>query len=340
MLIYLLNSNKSIKLYLLGGIILKNDKASFNWFPGHMNKAIKEIQEKIPVVDLVMEIVDARAPFSTQNPVFRKILSKRPRLVILSKGDLADDEVTIKWINYYQKNGDRCFLVKDKQIKIFGEIQNLIEIMTLEKQKKDIARGIEKPNLNVLVVGIPNVGKSSIIQRLTKGKQLKIGNKPGVTRGQQRINMTEKITLIDTPGILPGKFENETIGCTCAATNSVKLDVVPKERFASKILKYLYNNYPNLIETKYKISTSIARPIDYDDTYKIFEAIARRMNFCILEDLFDVEKSIALFIHDLYANNFGKISFERPIEITTTSTVDMDEVDIDFTMESDATIEW
>ncbi|QBQ07527.1 ribosomal biogenesis GTPase [Spiroplasma gladiatoris] len=316
------------------------EKAHFNWFPGHMNKSIKEIEEKIKIVDLVIEIVDARAPFSTQNPLLRKVLSKRPRLILLSKCDLADDSVTESWINYFKQNGDQTYTIKNKQQNIYNDVLKLINLMTKEKQLRDISKGIEKPQLNVLVVGIPNVGKSTTIARLSKGKQLKIGNKPGVTRGMQRIIMSENITLIDTPGILPAKFENETIACNCAATNSIKIEVVPKERFATKLMRYIYNSYPSLIENKYKITKNVLRPINYDDTFKIFEEIAKRNKYIILDDVADVERAIALFINDLINNNFGKISFEKPIEIDKTSHSSMDEIDLEETIESDLTVEW
>ncbi|AOG60234.1 ribosomal biogenesis GTPase [Spiroplasma helicoides] len=315
-------------------------KANFNWFPGHMNKSIKEIEEKIKIVDLVMEIVDARAPFSTQNPLFRKILSKRPKLIILSKGDLADDEVTTLWQDYFKTNKDQTILVKDKNVDIYKEVLKSINFMTQEKQLKDKKKGIENSQINVLVVGIPNVGKSSIISRLVKGKHLKIGNKPGVTRGMQRISMTNNITLIDTPGILPAKFENETIACNCAATNSIRIDVVPKERFATKLMQYIYNTYPSLIENIYDINKKVLRPINYEDTFKLFEEIAKRKKYVILEDMIDIEKAIQLFINDLIQNKFGKISFEKPIEVDQTSKASVDDRDLDTLVESDLTVEW
>ncbi|AHI52680.1 ribosome biogenesis GTPase YlqF [Spiroplasma culicicola] len=316
------------------------DKSTFNWFPGHMNKSIKEIESKIAIVDLVIEIVDARAPFSTQNPLFRKILSKRPRLIVMSKGDLADNQVTKDWIDYFTETGNSTYLIKGKEQNIYSDILKLINLMTKEKQLKDKARGIEKPQLNVLVVGIPNVGKSTVISKLSKGKHLKIGNKPGVTRGLQRIVMTENITLIDTPGILPARFENETIACNCAATNSIRLDVVPKERFATKLMRYIYNSYPSLIENTYKINKNILRPINYDDTFKIFEEIAKRSKFMILDEIPDVERTIELFVHDLINNNFGKISYEKPIEVDHTSLLSVEAEDLDATIESDLTVEW
>ncbi len=317
-----------------------NEKSSFNWFPGHMNKSIKEIEAKISIVDLVIEIVDARAPFSTQNPLFRKLLNNRPRLILMSKGDLADDEVTKQWKDYFFNCGNVVYVIKDKQQPIYNDILKLIEKMTIEKQKKDKARGIENPQINVLVVGIPNVGKSTVISKLSKGKRLKIGNKPGVTRGMQRIIMTNKITLIDTPGILPSKFENETIACNCAATNSIRIEVVPKERFATKLMRYIYNSYPKLIEGVYKINKVISRPINYDDTFKIFEEIAKRNKFIILDSIADVERAIELFVHDLLNLNLGKISFEKPIEVNYESLTLVDEVDVDSTIESDLTVEW
>ncbi|AGR40970.1 ribosome biogenesis GTPase YlqF [Spiroplasma taiwanense] len=317
-----------------------NEKSSFNWFPGHMNKSIKEIESKISIVDLVIEIVDARSPFSTQNSLFRKLLNKRPRLIIMSKFDLADVEVTNQWFNYFLSSGNKPYLIKDKQADIYNDILKLINEMTKENQNKQIKRGIEKPQLNVLVVGIPNVGKSTVISKLSKGKTVKIGNKPGVTRGLQRIVMTPNITLIDTPGILPSKFENETIACNCAATNSIKLEVVPKERLATKLMRYIYNSYPDLIENTYKINKNILRPINYDDTFIIFEEIAKRNKFTIFDNMADVERAIELFVHDIINNNLGRISFEKPIEISEINKKTIDETDLDFTVESDLTVEW
>jgi ribosome biogenesis GTPase A len=317
----------------------KNEKASFNWFPGHMNKSIKEIEEMIPVVDLVIEIVDSRAPFSTQNPLLRRLLSKRPRLIIMSKGDLADPNVTTKWIDHFEMQGDHTYLINDKNANITTDIERLIHKMTKEKQDRDKRRGIEVPQLNVLVVGIPNVGKSTFIQNISKGKMLKKGNKPGVTRGSQRIVMTPQITLIDTPGILPSRFENETIACNCAAANAIRLEVIPRERFAAKIVKYVYNNYPNAIDKLYSINVTAARPIDYDDSFGILELIAKKMKFLILDDTPDIERAVDLFINDLHQNRFGRISFEQPMEVANTIEFNTED-DIDFTVESDLTIEW
>jgi ribosome biogenesis GTPase A len=291
----------------------KNEKASFNWFPGHMNKSIKEIEEMIPVVDLVIEIVDSRAPFSTQNPLLRRLLSKRPRLIIMSKGDLADPNITTKWIDHFEMQGDHTYLINDKNANITTDIERLIHKMTKEKQDRDKRRGIEVPQLNVLVVGIPNVGKSTFIQNISKGKMLKKGNKPG--------------------------FENETIACNCAAANAIRLEVIPRERFAAKIVKYVYNNYPNAIDKLYSINVTAARPIDYDDSFGILELIAKKMKFLILDDTPDIERAVDLFINDLHQNRFGRISFEQPMEVANTIEFNTED-DIDFTVESDLTIEW
>ncbi|WP_339021483.1 ribosome biogenesis GTPase YlqF [Spiroplasma endosymbiont of Atherix ibis] len=317
-----------------------NEKSTFNWFPGHMNKSIKEIEEKISIVDLVIEIVDARAPFSTQNPLLRKILNKRPRLIIMTKFDLSDKEITNQWSDYFKNAGHKAYIVKDKQANIYNDVLKLINEMTRENQLKQKSRGIENPQLNVLVVGIPNVGKSTVISKLSKGKSLKIANKPGVTRGMQRIIMNNSITLIDTPGILPAKFENETVACNCAATNSIILDVIPKERMATKLMRYIYNSYPLLIENIYKINKNVLRPINYDDTFTIFEEIAKRNKFIILDEIPDVERVIELFIHDIINNNLGKISFEKPIEIKEISKQAIKENDLDSTVVSDLTVEW
>ncbi|AKX34422.1 ribosomal biogenesis GTPase [Spiroplasma litorale] len=319
---------------------MEKNKASFNWFPGHMNKTIKEIEETLKIVDLVIELVDIRAPYSSQNPLLRKLFSKKTKLTVFTKCDLADKEVTEQWSEYYKSQKLAAYFVKNKNYDISIDIIRKINELTHEQQQKQINKGIEKPQLNVLVAGIPNVGKSTFISKLAKGKIVRIGNKPGLTRGLQRFNLTKNITIIDTPGILPSKFENENVACNCIAINSIKLDLIPKERFATKIMRYIYNSYPSLIENKYNIKNTALRPINYDDTYKIFEQIAIKNKHLIVDDIYDIDRSINIFINDVIGCKLGLISFEKPIEIVEINSITLEDVDVDKTSESDLTVEW
>ncbi|AVN60535.1 ribosome biogenesis GTPase YlqF [Mesoplasma entomophilum] len=289
--------------------------AEFNWFPGHMNKTLKNIEEKIPVVDLVIEILDARAPYSSRNLTFSKILKNKPVLYVLSKADIADPKITQEWVEYYEKKNNTVMVLDDKQKNIVKPLIDLINKATKEKQEKDKAKGMVNSLINVLVIGIPNVGKSTFINRLIKNKSVKAGNKPGLTRGIQLIHLSQFISLLDTPGVLPAKLENETVATNICAINSIKEDVYPKERVAGKLMQYLFNHYEGLIENHYKISPRLQRPIQIADTFIIFEMIAKVRKWYMNDDLLDYDRVIDTFMRDIIGNEFTKVSFERILEV-------------------------
>ncbi|AVN64600.1 MULTISPECIES: ribosome biogenesis GTPase YlqF [Mesoplasma] len=289
--------------------------AEFNWFPGHMNKTLKNIEEKIPVVDLVIEILDARAPYSSRNLTFSKILKNKPILYVLSKADIADPNITKEWVEFYEKKNNTVMVLDDKQKNIVKPLIDLINKATKEKQEKDKAKGMVNSLINVLVIGIPNVGKSTFINRLIKNKSVKAGNKPGLTRGIQLIHLSQFISLLDTPGVLPAKLENETVATNICAINSIKEDVYPKERVAGKLMQYLFNHYEGLIENHYKISPRLQRPIQITDTFIIFEMIAKVRKWYMNDDLLDYDRVIDAFMRDIIANEFNRVSFERILEV-------------------------
>ncbi|WP_027063156.1 ribosome biogenesis GTPase YlqF [Mesoplasma seiffertii] len=289
--------------------------AEFNWFPGHMNKALKEIEKRIPIVDLVIEIVDARAPYSSQNFTFRKLLKNKPVLYVMSKGDLADPEITKQWIEYFKQKGHEVLLLNDKNRNIVKELIQAIDRTTKAKQERDRARGLVNPLINALVIGVPNVGKSTFINRVIKDKNVKVGNKPGVTRGIQTINLNQRITLMDTPGVLPAKLESEATATNLCAINSIREDVYPKERVAGRILTYIFNNYENVIEQEYKISPHLQRPIEVLDTYLLFEMIAKSRKWFLAEDMPDVERVMTTLLRKFADGEIARMSFEKPNEI-------------------------
>lgn len=289
--------------------------AEFNWFPGHMNKTLKNIEEKISVVDLVIEILDARAPYSSRNLTFSKLLKNKPTLYVLSKADLADPKVTRDWAEYYEKKNNTVMILDDKQKNIVKPLIDLINIATKEKQEKDKAKGMINSLINVLVIGIPNVGKSTFINRLIKNKSVKAGNKPGLTRGIQTIQLSKFISLFDTPGVLPAKLENETVATNICAINSIKEDVYPKERVSGKLMQYLFNHYEGLIEEQYKISPRLQRPIQIADTFIIFEMIAKVRKWYLNDGLLDYDRVINAFMRDIIQNQFTRVSFERILEV-------------------------
>ncbi|WP_026389723.1 ribosome biogenesis GTPase YlqF [[Acholeplasma] multilocale] len=289
--------------------------AEFNWFPGHMNKTLKEIEKRIPVVDLVIEIVDARAPYSSQNLTFRKILKNKPVLYVLSKGDLADPSVTKLWIEHFKSNGHTVFLLDDRNKNIVKDLIKAIDQATIIKQEKDKSRGLVNSLINALVIGVPNVGKSTFINRVIKDKSVKVGNKPGVTRGIQTISLNQRITLMDTPGVLPGKLESEATATNLCGINSIKEEVYPKERVSARLMSYIFNHYEGVVENYFKISPHLQRPIQIADTYILFEMIAKSMKWYLTEDMPDVERVMTVFMRNLANGVMGKLSFEKPFEI-------------------------
>ncbi|WP_339022452.1 ribosome biogenesis GTPase YlqF [Spiroplasma endosymbiont of Crioceris asparagi] len=325
-----------------------SDKKSFNWFPGHMNKTLKKVEQMLKWVDLIIEVVDARAPYSTQNPMIKKIIkqSDKNKLMIFTKNDLADESVTRKWISVFEKQGNKCFVIKDHKKPITKEFIKLIEKLTAKSRKKQEKRGIDNPEINVMILGIPNVGKSTVISRVVKNKKIKIANMPGITKGLQRFVLTDSINLYDTPGVLPSKFESELVAFNCAAVNAININVVPKERLAARMMRYIYEVYPNVIENRYDIKKQLPRPISYEDAFKLFEEIAKRKNMFVFNDMPNVNKAIDLFINDLINNKLQKISYESPLNIGEPTAIeetlinDGEEIDPNSTSDFENGIEW
>jgi len=313
-----------------------------NWFPGHMQKTLKEIEKKIPLVDLVIEVVDARAPYSTQNLLFERILKNKNVLYVLSKTDLADPEITNKWIEYFTKNSSQKFVITlEKQTKNLAPllIQKINEA-TKAIQAKQHKKGIVNPQLNVLVLGLPNVGKSTFINKVVKDKSVKTGNKPGLTRGLQRIILTKNITLIDTPGIMPTVIESEVIATNLVCVNAVKEDIFPRERMASRAMAYIFNTYPGIIENAYHVKSGYTPPINIEDSYRIFEKIAKNNKWVILNDLPDVERVMKKFLNDVSSGKLGRISFETPEIAYPDLNSEPEENNNDETDTKDITTEW
>ncbi|ATG97317.1 ribosome biogenesis GTPase YlqF [Mesoplasma lactucae] len=313
-----------------------------NWFPGHMNKALKEIENLIEAVDVVVEVVDARAPYSSQNPIFRRVLKNKAVIYVMNKVDVADPEITKQWDEYFKTQSDHKYVleVEKNSQNITNKLVNLINEATKERQEKMKRKGLVNPQINALVIGLPNVGKSTFINKIVKGKKVKAGNKPGLTRGLQRITLTKNITLIDTPGIMPSKIPNESTACNLTMINSVKEGVFSLERMAARAMRYVYNNYPGRVEERYDARIGLIPPIEISDTYRVFEKIAKKNNWVLLNDMYDVERVMLTFVRDLQNGKLGRMSFETPemIEDLSIEKSEKDEEIEDKTV--DVTQEW
>lgn len=275
-------------------------KTNINWFPGHMVKALKEIYEKQKMVDMLIEIVDSRAPFSSRNPEL--VALNKPRLIIMSKKDYADNKVVNEWIGHFSSNDVRVVcqdLMNGFNLK---EIINACNELMKEKFERDARRGIKNRTIRAMVVGIPNVGKSTFINKMAKRKAAKAGNQPGVTRAQQWVK-TENIELLDTPGVLWPKFESRDIGIKLALIGTIKEEILNMDDLSRLCVKFLEENYCESLKKRYDLEV-----IDEN----IFENIAKRRNLLLNNGRYDNEKAKYLLLKEFKEGIIGKICVERP----------------------------
>lgn len=294
---------------------MNENKTNINWYPGHMLKTKKQIIEDLKLIDVVVELLDARIPKSSRNPDIQKIVQNKKRIVLLNKSDLAEDRETKKWIEYYKNNNVTAIACDANLEKGIKEILNQIEKSVEEETQKAALKGRVKKNIRVVILGIPNVGKSSLINRLCNKKTTIVGNKPGVTKQKQWVRIANNIELLDTPGVLWPKFEDETVALNLAYTGSIKDEVLETIEVAFKLLIYLYNNYKaNLLE-RYKITESELDQIDSEDEneklYNLMKLIGRKRGAVISGGEIDDEKTAKIILNDFRSGKLGKITLEK-----------------------------
>ena len=278
---------------------------NINWYPGHMVKAKKEIIENLKVVDVVVEIVDARAPKATQNPDIQNYIKSKKTLVVLNKADLADPNTNKKWIKYFESQGKSAVEVNAVQGTGIKETIVKINELAKDKQEEAKAKGREGRSIKVMVIGIPNVGKSSFINRISKKTSAKVGNKPGVTVKQQWIRVTENIDLLDTPGILWPRMEDNKVKLDLAYIGSIKDETFEKEELAYSLIDTLRKTYPEKIKERFGI--------EFDDstkTLEIVENIGRKRGCLISGGQVDLTKVSNIIIEDFRKGSIGRISLE------------------------------
>ncbi|MBN2285335.1 MAG: ribosome biogenesis GTPase YlqF [Tissierellales bacterium] len=277
---------------------------SINWFPGHMKKTGELIKDNLKLVDLIIEIVDARIPKSSRNPMLDSISNHKHHIIILNKSDLADPIVSEKWVANYTRGSTKCMLynaTKDSELKFYKEISDIAE----EIKQKYKLKGFHDRQLRAMIVGIPNVGKSTFINKISKRKGTVTGDKPGVTKGKQWIRIKSGMDLLDTPGILWPKIETDEQGYRLAATGAIKDEILNKTQISLFILDYLVKNYHHLLFEKYAVEIS-------DDIQQILTDIALK-NGCILKgNKIDYDRVERMIINDFRKGSFGRISLERP----------------------------
>ncbi len=281
---------------------------SIQWFPGHMAKARRQVSEKLKLVDIVFELLDARLPLSSRNPIMDDVLKNKPRLILLTKSDLADEEVNKEWVQYFRKQGIRVLLIDAQAGKGIGQIQRISEqvLQDLFTQRKQ--KGIRLRRIRAMVVGIPNVGKSSLINRLARRNAAKTADRPGVTRVQQWIRVGQTLELLDTPGILWPKFDDPQIGLRLAVSGAIKEDILPLDDVALYALDYLAKRYPHALQKRYQLKDINRPPLE------MMEEIGKRRGCLARGGEINYEKVIDILLHDIRSGKLGRLSFEWPID--------------------------
>lgn len=289
------------------------NQMNINWYPGHMAKTKRQIIEDMKLVDVVIELLDARIPKSSQNPDIQGMVKNKKRIVILNKSDLADEKETKKWIEYFKKKNILAIDVDSNQGKGIKQVSQAIEKIMEDELKIQNSKGRIRKTIRVMIVGIPNVGKSSFINRISKKTTMTVGNKPGVTRQKQWIRIGNQIELLDTPGVLWPKFESEEVGLNLAYTGSIKEEILEKTEIAYNLLKFLDENYSNDLYAKYKISEQEIDEIKDNPQYtlELMYLIGKKRGALISGGNIDEEKVAKIILDDFKNGRIGKITLEK-----------------------------
>ena len=282
---------------------MNENKTNINWYPGHMAKTKREIQEKIELIDIVLEVIDARIPYSSKNKDIDKMVVGKPRVIIMTKIDLCDIEKTNKWIDYYKEQGFVVIpmdLINNSNVKIiFDIIKPLID----DVNSKRVAKGLKPRRARILVLGVPNVGKSTLINRLVGKKATNVGNKPGVTKSLEWIRINDKVELLDTPGILWPKLDDDIVAHNLASMTAIKEEILEKDDIAIYIINKMLSSYENNIRDRYNIT-------EKDDIVIILDQIGKKIG-AFRNNETDYDRVYTKVIKDLQDGYLGKVTFDE-----------------------------
>ena len=287
---------------------------TIQWFPGHMAKARREVTEKLKLVDVIFELVDARIPVSSENPMLQEIIQQKPRLILLNKADMADKEMTRKWIRHYAEQGLKALAINSQAGSGMEEIVKAAEELLREKRDRQKARGMNPRAIRAMIIGIPNVGKSTLINRLAKRNIAKTGNTPGVTRAQQWIKVEKKLELLDTPGILWPKFDDPETGYKLALTGAIKDTLLNMQDIAIFGLRFLQLHYPERLLKRYELTEMP------EEMVLLFDKIGGLRGCLGAGGEIDYDKTAELIVRDLRMQKFGVLTFDLP-EMPETSSI-------------------
>ena len=285
-----------------------SEAQTIQWFPGHMTKTRRKIQASLKLVDAVAEIIDARIPVSSRNPELHKIIENKPRIILMNKCDMADPSQTARWVSYYQKEGVLAIPVDCKSGRglnqFIPKVRELLKDRIIQWEQK----GMVNRTIRVLIVGIPNVGKSSFINRMAKQNRAKVEDRPGVTRGNQWFTIGKAFDLLDTPGVLWPKFDDPNVGEKLAFTGAVKDQIVDTEQLASRLLEVLRDEYSAMLAARYKLEKYDLRPLQ---GYELLELIGRKRGMLASGGEIDTERASIMVLDEFRSAKLGKITLEQ-----------------------------
>ena len=287
----------------------KQDQMNIQWYPGHMTKTRRQIEADLKQVDAVCEIVDARIPVSSRNPDIDSICAGKPRMIVLNRMDLADPSATQRWADYFRKKGMAVISTDCRNRKGIADFTPAARKACVQKLERDAARGMSRP-IRVMVVGIPNVGKSTLINQISGRKGAKAENRPGVTRGKQWVTVDKSLLLLDTPGILWPKFEDPEVGLKLAYTGAVKEGVIDLEELACALMELLHRYYPDALSERYKVQAEPGTP-----GYQLLEMAGKNRGFLLSRGEIHTERMAKVLVDEFRSGKLGRFTLEMPEEI-------------------------
>lgn len=288
------------------------EAVDIQWFPGHMAKTRRLMKENLPLVDVVVEITDARVPASSRNPEMKNLVGGKPRVVVLNKCDMADEALTAEWIEYYRTKEVRAVAMDCRSGKGLNKLVPTVKEVMKKELEKRAAKGMEGKPIRMMIVGIPNVGKSSFINRVAGGKRAKVEDRPGVTRGKQWVTLEKGIDLLDMPGVLWPKFDDKTVGEHLAFTGAIKDDILDTELLAMRLADLLNRECHSLLCARYKLTDEETANIE---PYDLLSLIGTKRGMKVSGGEVDTERAAAMLLDEFRGGKIGRITLEMPNEL-------------------------
>ncbi len=288
------------------------EAVDIQWFPGHMAKTRRLMKANLPLVDVVVEITDARVPASSRNPEMKNLVGGKPRVVVLNKCDMADEVLTAEWIEYYRANGVKAIAMDCRSGKGLNKLVPTVKEVMKKELEKRAAKGMEGKPIRIMVVGIPNVGKSSFINRVAGGKRTKVEDRPGVTRGKQWVTLEKGIDLLDMPGVLWPKFDDKTVGEHLAFTGAIKDDILDTELLAMRLADLLNREWHSLLCERYKLTDEETADIE---PYDLLSLIGAKRGMKVSGGDVNTERAAAMLLDEFRGGKIGRITLEMPNEL-------------------------